>query len=161
VVQDQGDRGGGHRSGLSPSAVEPRIRRAAGLFFRLDEEGPFEVGSLLRGRLEIGPETRIVAISALSGEESLLTRDELDGLLAISERRWSSVDEHDGSLVEAFRRRGLVVGEGDRSGEQLAAVAWQPYAALFHGATRWRDATVGAFPEAVEPDASELVERFG
>jgi putative peptide maturation dehydrogenase len=154
----------GRRRSRSLSRPEPdserRIRRAANLFFRLDEEGPFDVASLLRGRLEIGPETRILAASVLTGEETLLSREELDALLEISARDWSSADEYEASLVEAFRRRGLVVGEGDRRGDPLAAVAWQPYAALFHSVTRWRDETVGAFPEAVEPDAPEVVDRF-
>ena len=157
------DRGGGHRSrSLSRSEPETglRIRRAAGLFFRLDEEGPFDVASLLRGRLEIGPPTRIVVVSVRTGEETILTREELDALLELSERDWSSAEEHDASLVEAFRRRGLVVGEGDRGGDPLEAVAWQPYAALFHAVTRWRDASVGAFPEATEPDEPEVVDRF-
>jgi putative peptide maturation dehydrogenase len=161
-VQARRHRRGGHRSrSLTWPETDsgPRIRRAANLFFRLDEEGPFDVASLLRGRLEIGPETRIVAVSALTGEETLLTGDELDGLIAISERSWSSADEHDASLVEAFRRRGLVLDERDERSNHLVA-AWQPYAALFHAVTRWRDATVGAFPEAVEPDAAEVVDRF-
>jgi putative peptide maturation dehydrogenase len=162
-VQAGRDRRGGHRSrSLSRSEPEtaPRIRRAAHLFLRLDEEGPFDVASLLRGRLVVGRDTQIVAVSVPAGEETLLTRDELDALLEISELRWSSAEEHDASLVEAFRRRGLVVGEGDRGGDQLAAGAWQPYAALFHAVTRWRDATVGAFPEVVEPDAQEEIDRF-
>ena len=135
-----------------------QIRRAANLFFRGDDRSELSVESLLLGRLEVGPRPRLRAISPLTGDETVLTPDELETLLAFSDREWTDASGHDPLLVEAFARRGLVItDEGDderrelrRRDEQLAAGFWHPHAALFHAATSWRDVTVDTSVE-LEP----------
>ena len=170
-MQDLGDRRRGHRSRSltgTPPKGGPRVRRAASLFFRLDEGGPLDVASLLRGRLEIGPESRVLAVSVLTGAETVLTREELDGLLRISERRWTSKGEHDPSLVDALARRALVVTDEDdpalrafrERDERMAAGAWQPYAALFHSVTRWRNETVDTYAEVAQGETTHAVDAL-
>jgi putative peptide maturation dehydrogenase len=88
----------------------------------------------------------LVAVSILKGKELALTDGEARALLAIPADRW--VHAREAGHAETIGRlalEGLVVTDSPdgllpelrRRDEQLAAPAWNRYAALFHSLTRW------------------------
>jgi putative peptide maturation dehydrogenase len=155
-----------------------RVRRATHVFLRCRDTRVLDVEELLRGRLSIGARSEVVAVSLLTGEESPLTREELEALVDLP-AEWTDLDElpeQARPLVADLARRGLVVGDDAdprlaelrRRDERLAAEQWHPYAALYHFGTR-RSAAAEAAVEAAGGDpeelaaaeVSELFDRFG
>ncbi len=107
-------------------------------------------------------------MSVLAGEELALTRPEADALLAVPAGRWiPAADAGEAHLVLRFLDAGLLIGDaGDgvteelrRRDERLSSPPWNPYAALFHSLTRWRDVAV-ALAEPPSPDSPRLKVRW-
>src|SRR5919197_5977430 len=143
-----------------------RVRRATHVFLRCRDTRVLDVEELLRGRLSIGARSEVVAVSLLTGEESPLTREELEALVDLP-AEWTDLDElpeQARPLVADLARRGLVVGDDAdprvaelrRRDERLAAEQWHPYAALYHFGTR-RSAAAEAALEAAGRAPEELV----
>ena len=90
-----------------------RVRRATHVFFRCRDARLLDMEELLRGRLSIGARSEDVAVSLLTGEESPLTREELEALVDLP-AEWTDLDElpeQARPLVADLARRGLVVGD--------------------------------------------------
>ncbi|MEX2293979.1 MAG: putative peptide maturation dehydrogenase [Acidimicrobiales bacterium] len=88
----------------------------------------------------------MIALSALAGQELVLTMTELAMLLAVPEDAWVDVSTaRDAAGLARLATSGLVVSEsGDgqlaeyrRREAQLRAPAWNRNAAVFHAMTRW------------------------
>lgn len=123
-----------------------RVRRTRHLFLRLLDDGT------------------AVALSVLRGAEVPLDEAQLSALRAIPADRWQEAASAGPLLaLAAFADAGLVVtdsaepawAELRRRDEQLAAPAWNRYAALFHAFTRWSDVRAvvsGTQPLPTTPD---------
>jgi putative peptide maturation dehydrogenase len=132
-----------------------RARRAAHVFFRLSDDVLPDVSRLLRGELKLAPQTRLLAVSVLTGKERALSAAEYALLEQVPSDRWTDVDDLPGSAadLETLARAGLVVVDGEnerlaqlrRRDEQLRASGWDPYGALYHSQARWRDVDAGSF----------------
>lgn len=118
-----------------PTAAQPGLTWPGG---RVSRTRHFNIRSDNEGRL--------IAISALSGQEVVLTIAELTLLLSVPEDAWIVPAEADdeASLVR-LAQRGLLLAEAGhgqlaeyrRREEQLRAPAWNRHAAVFHAMTRW------------------------
>ncbi|MGO9907997.1 MAG: putative peptide maturation dehydrogenase [Solirubrobacteraceae bacterium] len=104
----------------------------------------------------------------LAGGELPLTRYEADALLAVPADRWiAATDAGDTPLVRRFLDAGLLIGDtGDgpteelrRRDQRLSSPPWNPYAALFHSLTRWRDVAV-RLAEPPSPDSPRRKVRW-
>jgi putative peptide maturation dehydrogenase len=102
----------------------------------------------------------LVAVSVLKGEEVDLGAEQVDLLLALPADRWVALEAAgDAAAVLELARHGLVVTDGGddelvelrRRDEQLAAPAWNRYAALYHALTRWRGVRAVVAGEAPLP----------
>jgi putative peptide maturation dehydrogenase len=94
----------------------------------------------------------------LKGEEVPLSDEQLRVLRAVPADRWIGLEGNaDSATVLELAREGLVVTDGAdealvefrRRDDQLAAPAWNRYAALYHSMTRWkgvRAVVAGAAP---------------
>jgi putative peptide maturation dehydrogenase len=152
-----------------------RVCRAPFVFVRLEETELLEVGALLRGGTKLSPASRLVALSVLTGDESPLTPEELERLLAFPESEWADRPADD-PVVDSLLERGLLLTDEDdpqlerlrRLGEQLESTQWHRHATLFHAMTRWRGVEVPELPERAEllpapPEeyAAQFVAEFG
>jgi putative peptide maturation dehydrogenase len=116
----------------------PKLRRTAYFFLTCEDE-------------------RLVAYSALTGEECTVDEEDLRLLLSIPEERGSELTPSD--RLQSLADRGLVVADEPdgrpadlrRVDERLRAGEWQWDAAMFHRRTAWRDLEVRLDPG--EPDA--------
>jgi putative peptide maturation dehydrogenase len=102
----------------------------------------------------------LVAVSVLKGEEVALDAERVDLLLALPADRWTGLEASGNpAAVLELARHGLVVTDGAdetlaelrRRDEQLAAPAWNRYAALYHSLTRWRGVRAVVAGEAPLP----------
>jgi putative peptide maturation dehydrogenase len=149
----------------------PRARRAAQLFFRLSDDLLPDIGRLLRGEVELVRQTRILAVSVLTGRERPISLDELRLLSELPSDRWTPVGDLsiDPGPLEELTRDGLVIRDDEdgeladlrRRDEQLAESSWSPYAALYHSQARWRDVDIdrtgGRRPTGDPPPAFHTV----
>jgi putative peptide maturation dehydrogenase len=135
-----------------------RARRAAHVFFRLSDDVLPNIGRLLEGELELIPQTRLLAFSALSEKERAVSRAEYEFLKQLPSDRWTAVDElaMEPERVEQLALAGLVVSDAPdgpfaelrRRDDRLKSSWWEPYAALCHSRARWRDVDAGRFLES-------------
>lgn len=161
-------------SARASKTTRRRVRRSAHLALRFEGTQVLDVGRLLRGEIELSPGSRLLAASAVTGEETPVTIEDVQTLLDVPDSGWTEREADE--RVDSLLRRGLLVSDSDDPAlaelrereERLTAVQWHPSAALFHAATRWRDVDVAAYPDASElpPGAAEaaehaLLERFG
>ena len=88
-----------------------------------------------------------MAVSVLKGAEVPLSDEQLRVLRSLPADRWTPLDGHaDAASLLDLATEGLVVTDGGgeplvefrRRDEQLAAPAWNRYAALYHSMTRWQ-----------------------
>ncbi len=131
-------------------------------------------------------QTIVYADSVLQGRAYAVTKDELRILRHVPSDRWVIQDAMERrfgvprTLLESMAEKGLLVSMSRKKTlqtlrkreETLAAQAWNPYAALFHFATKWKDVrTMVSWP--VRSDAvrrargvgdsavEEITSRFG
>jgi putative peptide maturation dehydrogenase len=148
----------------------PRARRAAHLFFRLSDDLLPDIGRLLRGEVELVPQTRLLGVSPLTGRERAISLDELRVLWTLPADRWTAVADlpADPDSVERLALEGLVVcdedrgqlGELRRADDRLAESGWNPYAALYHSQSRWRDVDVGQLFESSPMQSGKAPSAF-
>jgi putative peptide maturation dehydrogenase len=152
----------------------PRARRAAHLFFRLSDDLLPDIGQLLRGKAELARQTRLLAVSVLTGRERAVSLHELRFLWELPVDRWTPVRDLpvDPRLLQRLAREGFVVCDDEtgelaelrRRDERLTECAWSHYAALYHSQSRWRDADVGRLldsgPAPAPSDASKPPPHF-
>jgi putative peptide maturation dehydrogenase len=148
-----------------------RARRAAQLFFRLSDDLLPDIGRLLRGNVEIVRQTRLLAISVVTGQERAVSLDELAFLSQLPTDRWTPIAELmvDPGLLQSLALEGFVVCDEDsgelaelrRRDDRLAESGWSPYAALYHSQSRWRDVDIacaeGRRPSRKPPPAFHAV----
>jgi hypothetical protein len=89
-----------------------RFRRTAHLTVRLGESRVLDVAALLRGRVDVRPETGLRVRSLLLEGEAALTLDDLRVLLDVPESEWTERNEGSATL-DGLARRGLVVSDAD------------------------------------------------
>lgn len=141
-----------------------------------------DLGVLLRGELRVVTEDRLFVANLLEGREEGVSREELLALLSISRSEWtplpraaaqSGLTEEE---LEELARRGLLLSdraeepfsELRRRDQELEAVGWYPWAAVYHFMGRW-ETDLLLPPEEVREEVfdesnewvDELVERFG
>jgi putative peptide maturation dehydrogenase len=136
----------------------------------LRRETPFvDVARLLHGEVVPAPLFQDYAVSALTGDETALSRPDLDALLGLSSTRLVPVADRDRDAVERLARLGLVITEGDdselaelrRREEALERCGWNLYAALLRARGRWHDVAAGVEAPALdEEEARALVEQL-
>jgi putative peptide maturation dehydrogenase len=142
----------------------PRARRAAHLFFRLSEDLLPDVESLLRGEVSLTSQTRLLAVSILTGRERVVSHDEARSLWSLPTDGWTPVEELaiDADALEQFARDGLVIVDADSGelselrarDERLKQSDWDPYAALYQSKSAWRDvdiSRIGLQPPPTKP----------
>jgi putative peptide maturation dehydrogenase len=133
----------------------------------------------LRGRAQLAPARPALAVSLLTGEETLLSDEELDVLLATPSDRWVPDEAPgDAGIARELARKGLLVSdESDelldelrRRDERLSSPPWRLWAAAHRAMTGWRDVEVAMSDEhaSVEELTAELargspafLERYG
>jgi putative peptide maturation dehydrogenase len=135
-----------------------RARRAAHLFFRFSDDLLPDISALLRGRVELVRQTRLLAVSVLSGKERPVSPDEYRLLERLPADRWTAVEELEiePAVLESLAQDGVVVGDEPdgplaelrRRDDRLRSSGWDPYGALYHSRSRWRDADVGRLFES-------------
>jgi putative peptide maturation dehydrogenase len=143
-----------------------RARRAAHLFFRLSDDLLPDIERLLRGEVELKQQTRLLAISVLTGRERAVSPDEHQVLQQLRSDRWTPVDDLpiEYAALEKLAHAGLVVGDDEdgplaelrRLDERLSTDGWDSCGALYHSRSRWRDVDVGDRFEAAPPDSARL-----
>jgi len=130
----------------------PRLRRSRYVYFYAEDREFLDIASLLRGRAEVASLRRVLAFSVPAARESVVTRLELDLLLALRSDRWVDADAAGPpETIAALVGAGLVLSDENeaaaaeirRREETLAAGAWSPHAALYHFLTTWRDVALG------------------
>jgi putative peptide maturation dehydrogenase len=150
-----------------------RLKRPAFLFlFRQDQ--PFlDVEQLLRGTLASASVGRSYALSAARGEAVPISDDQLGLVVSLPSDEWVEPSVEDVAAFAELAQEGIVLSDGDdpklaefrRRDERLAETGWNPYSALFHFHTRWRDVDLRPKVEGepiaeLPPISQEAVERF-
>jgi putative peptide maturation dehydrogenase len=130
-------------------------RRAAHVFFRLSDDLLPDFDRLLRGEVELEPQTRLLAVSVLTGEERAVSTPEYELLEHLPKDRWTRVEDVLGFVpaLDSLAEAGLIVvddgggrlAELRRLDDKLRAGGWDPYGALYHSRSRWRDVDAGEF----------------
>lgn len=128
-----------------------RVRRPERVFFFVEERDVVDLGALLSGGTGIGTEDRLLAASPLTGREEPVTPEEAAVFLRIPAGRWTALAtaaRRTGLSRERLRElaaHGLLVTDSDdppypelrERAERLVDDAWDPYAALYQGMSRW------------------------
>lgn len=148
--------------------------------FSILEEPHVNLSALLRGSVQFHAEPQLVATSSLSGQTSVVTEHDLRLLKRIPSGSWLTAALAEPALdfdrLYTLAVNGLVVTDSmednlqelRRRDEQLSTQQWNPQAAIFHFATRWRDVSLPLnFPKdpagltsPYEKSRSETYERF-
>jgi putative peptide maturation dehydrogenase len=110
------------------------------------------VGALLRGETRLVSEPALYALSALTGEETPVTRAEVELAIALPADAWTEAEAGDANALRALAAKGVVVcEEGDerlaelrRRDERLDGEGWNLYGALYYFMTKWRDVDLRA-----------------
>jgi putative peptide maturation dehydrogenase len=133
-----------------------RVRRARHVAFTCHDEPTLDVGSMLRGAIDLLPVPRTVALSALTGTPEVLSREELELALGVPEA-WTPRNEvlagrdpHDTERLDELARKGVVISdeatadlaELRRRDETLTEDHWSPHSAVYHFLSKWRDVRV-------------------
>jgi len=164
----------------------PRVRRSRYLFLRIEDGRGFDFAGLLRGRIGVRKRSAVCADSVLQGRAYALTEDEVRVVRQVPADRWvdpRAVARRLGvprGVIDSVAEKGLLVStSGEKTlrtlrarEETLSSQAWNPYSALYHFATKWKDVrAVASWPvgsEAVREArlaagsaVEELAARFG
>jgi putative peptide maturation dehydrogenase len=124
----------------------PRVRRTAYVFFFCRDYGFLEIDRLLRGELAPCTLTQLSALSILTGAEVPITVDELALAQSIPADEWIDLSDQ-AEVVRSLAERGILVTDDEGEpfaalrarDENVSAVGWNAYAALYHFFTRWSD----------------------
>ncbi len=158
-----------------------KIRRSQYVTLLLQDRDTLEVPSLLKGELRIGVNTELSAAALVADTESSIGGPEIRALLATRIREWRDRGEVeteaqlDGSVVDRLLEAGLLVSdqekdkERDRLDKVLGDSGWDPYAAVYHYTSRWRDIQLdmeldiapGTIQQAVRPSSEQGADGEG
>lgn len=140
----------------------PRFRRTKYLFVYFDDREFLDIRRLVRGEAVVIPLRQILAMSALTGTEHVISRPGLDLLLSVPSDEWVERSGEDAQALRRLAFQGLLLSEEPenslrefrRRDEVLSSSQWNVYAALFHFLTKWKDVDVDvhATEEPPEPD---------
>lgn len=133
------------------------IRRTTHAFFCLEDKYVLDVASIFQGAALAPAETgRVDAVAVLTGERHSLDQQEWAVLTCIPSDVWVDAAEFDPRATANLLEKALIVSDSDDSpfaeargrDEALTALAWHPYAALYHLATRWSGVSIAGASEA-------------
>jgi putative peptide maturation dehydrogenase len=136
----------------------PQVKRSTYLFLTAGDVVVLDIGLLLRGEISAEFTNQLQAVSLVKGELCPISADEVRMAFEIPSERWISVEEalaRPGArpdLLDGLARKGVVLtdcpepelAELTRRHERLCHDQWNPYAALYHFMTKWRDVDVHA-----------------
>ena len=143
------------------------IRRTTHAFFCLEDEYVVDVASIFQGVAPAPAKTgRVDAVAVLTGERHSLEHEEWEVLRSIPTDVWVDDQRFDRRVISGLLEKALVVtdsGEGRfadaRARDQaLTDLAWHPYAALYHFATRWSGVSIAGANEAEDELAAQNAE---
>jgi putative peptide maturation dehydrogenase len=137
-----------------------KVRRSAWLLFHSDDGWSLDIAKLLTGTLATTPQRRLYAISPACGDEALISRDELDLLLAVPEVDWMDADGFEPELIQRLLDKNLLVTEDDESDGRLRGSGWDRFAATYHFLTRWRNVDIRDAGGELLPANEEHVRAF-
>jgi putative peptide maturation dehydrogenase len=137
-----------------------RVRRSAWLLFHCHDGRTLDIAKLLSGMLATNPQGRLYAISPASGDERLISRDELDLLLAVPENEGVDADGFQPELVQQLLDKSLLVTDDDERDGRLRGSGWDRFAATYHFLTRWRGVDIRDAGGEVLPANEEHVRAF-
>jgi putative peptide maturation dehydrogenase len=151
-----------------------RVRRTKYLFFHFHDVAYPEIGSLLRGTLEVDREETVLAISVLASEELPIPVAEVERLFAVPSDRWVDAREifesglFEPDDVERFIRAGVLLSDADdeatlelrRRDERIGSMSWNVYGALYYSITRWRNVDTDIPVAEDELDLESGYKRF-
>ncbi len=123
-----------------------RFKRSRFFVVVFEDEPVFDLGTFLRGRVDLAHEPRIQAISALTDSAHRLTGAELELLAKVSAHEWSPASqlaaEHGmpEETLDDLAVRGLLVSDADdgeptrlrRREERFESCQWHPCAAFYN-----------------------------
>jgi putative peptide maturation dehydrogenase len=122
------------------------IRRTTHAFFCLEDEYVFDVASIFQGVAPAPAKTgRIDVVAVLTGDRHSLEQPEWEVLRSVPSDVWVEDGRFDRGVVGELLDKALLLSDSGESpfaevrgrDEALTALAWHPYAALYHFATRW------------------------
>jgi putative peptide maturation dehydrogenase len=142
----------------------PRFRRTKYLFVYFEDREFLDIHRLVRGEAAVMPLRQILAMSALTGTEHVISRRELDLLLSVPSDGWAERTGEDSEALGRLALQGLVLAEEaddrlrelKRRDEMLSSSQWNVYAALFHFLTKWQDVDVDVRALDEPPDSAEF-----
>jgi putative peptide maturation dehydrogenase len=154
-----------------------RVKRAHFVLFDLADGQRIDLAALFRGEVDVRPEAPDMhALVLTTGARELLTREELETLMAVPAGRWVDAGDVGADLARSLAERGLLISDTDDD-ERLAALrarhaafvdhGWHPYAAGYHFMTRREGMDIREDPENAEwtpvgnPTLRRFVETFG
>ena len=137
-----------------------KVRRSAWLLFDCQDGRTLDIGKLLSGTLATTPQRRLYAISPASGDEQLISRDELDLLLAVPGDDWVDAAGFERELIRRLLDKQLLVTDDDERDGRLRGSGWDRFAATYHFLTRWRDVDIRDACGDVLPANEEHVRAF-
>ena len=152
-------------------APPTRLRLTRWAVFFQEPAIQFDVRALLAGDIETRRTTRLAAASALTGEETPVSQDELAVLGRLDLERWTPADDLGGDAETARRLAGLGLAVADDAtgplkelrlrDEQLTNEQWERFAAVFHFTRRKRDGITLTLADAERyaPDIPRVLEE--
>lgn len=175
------------QSGGGVGPVDGKVRRSNFVFFYVDDALSLDAQELVAGRVGLVNARQPFAVSALTGAAEALTRTEWNALLEIPSSEWRPIAEVpiDFERIGHLVQRGILLSDladveldrVHRREENLSAMEWNPFAALYHFMTQWDDIRVveSADPDAIdsgaagpggeaatiEPTMADFVARYG
>ena len=140
-----------------------RVRRTHYLVIFCQDDVVPDIPALLRGAARLASVPTTYALSILGGDKYPIAPDEITFLLSIPSDRWVESDGIESSMLDRLTRMGLVLTDEEdeslaefvRRDRELKAGEWNPYGAIYHFLTKWRDVDLGAGLEE-EAETGEL-----
>ncbi len=123
-----------------------RVRRPRFLCFFCDDQPFPDVGALLRGKVEPSSLRRIYALSIVGREAVPISSAELELVVETPADEWVEPTDAPPETIERLTQMGVLLSDGDAEevvrmrarDDELAAVQWNLYGALYYFLTKWR-----------------------
>ena len=140
-----------------------QIKRSTAFTLRFEPRTTVDLGSMLRGQLELSRQETMVASSLLTGASTPVSEPELRTLFAVPGEGWSDLAELteraglDRKVVESLLGRGLLLSDGDErpdlvalrtDEEKMIGLGWDGFALQYHLTSRQKGVDVAAVAAA-------------